>query len=128
MTVSASQDLPGVNTDISISPGERISIVAKGIASYGSDVGDCSGNPVTSPDGTRSVNGRPCPPKLDPNAALPSAYIGVLLGNIGQGWFAIGTSDQFTATTRGALFLLYNDVPGAYGNNSGSYQVAVTVG
>lgn len=68
------------------------------------------------------------PPKPDPNAALSGADIGLLLGNIGQGWFASGTSDQFTATTGGILFLLYNDVPGHYADNSGSYQVTVTVG
>jgi hypothetical protein len=129
VSVSASQDLPGVNTGISVSPGERISIVAQGVAYYGGEgQPECSGNPATLPDGTRSVNGQPCPLKPDPNAALSGANIGMLLGNIGQGWFAIGNSDQFTAATGGILFLLYNDVPGYYDDNSGSYQVTVTVG
>jgi hypothetical protein len=132
--VNANQDFPGLDTGINLTVGEHLAIEAQGWASYGYQGSTCVGTPLTNPDGQRILNGNPCAPKLDPNATLPSSPTGELLANIGQpgsssstGWFAIGSSYSTTISTSGRLYLLYNDTVGSYGNNSGNYQVTITV-
>lgn len=125
-----------VDSGLSYSPGGTLRISATGTATYGGEGQPfCAGTPVTTPDGGRSVPGLACPPKVDPNATLPTAPIGSLIASIGipgepcsTGWFYAGSSlpaQRFGAA--GEVYLLYNDSTGQYGNNSGGYTATVTV-
>jgi len=117
----------GVPTGVEIKVGDRYSVSATGSAQYGYDPGDsCPGGyPTTYPDGSRYLGGQDCGPKNDPSAVQPTAPIGLLIWRIGDGpWQSAPAS--FTATTAGSLFLGYNDDPGYYGDNSGSYRATVT--
>jgi hypothetical protein len=138
--VDATRDLPGVDTGIALSDGEFLTIAPSGSATYGPDPGQCGGNgsPTTYPNGDRSLNGVPCQYKEDPAALVGHEPIGALLVCIGQSgtgcsgqWDGRGYSSETRVYGRGALpghlFLIYNDIPGQYGNNSGGYQVTVTV-
>lgn len=129
VTVNASQDLPGLDTGIDVASGSTLTLSASGQAAFGTgSTADCSTSETTIPDGQRITdNGTLCSPIMDPNAVLPSAPVGELIANIGSsGWFAVGSNFSATIHTSGQLFLLYNDVSGLYGNNSGSYTVTVT--
>lgn len=129
LVVNANQDLPGLDTGIDLSVGTNITITASGQATFGiGSTQDCNTTEETQPDGQRLLtDGTLCPGKIDSSAVLPSAPVGELLASYGSsGWFGVGSSDGFSASTGGRLFLLYNDISGQYGNNSGSYQVTVT--
>jgi PA-IL-like protein len=64
----------------------------------------------------------------EPAALLPSAMIGTLIGRVGSGpWFAIGASGTFTADRSGTLVLMFNDIPGGYGDNSRSVAATISV-
>lgn len=128
--VYANQDVPGRDTGIAVVPETHITIMARGLASYGHEgAADCTGYPLTNPDGQRFLNGKRCSPKIDSNAVLPYAPIGELIANVGSsstpGWFAVGSRYSATFYTSGQLFLLYNDEQISYVNNSGSYDVTV---
>lgn len=116
----------GIPTGIGLTMGSDYTINGSGSAQYGYDPADpCSGNPTTHPDGSRYLGTTNCGPKYDPSAALPSAPIGALIWRIGNGpWQPAPT--KFTAATAGPLYLAYNDDPGLYGDNSGSYTATVT--
>jgi hypothetical protein len=63
------------------------------------------------------------PPRLAPDCGAP---LGALLGSVGGGPpFQIGAVLIFTPSSSGRLFLAYNDIINAYGNNSGAYQVSI---
>ncbi|HEV2580006.1 MAG TPA: LecA/PA-IL family lectin [Ktedonobacteraceae bacterium] len=129
LVVNASQDLPGLDTGIDLTVGTDITITASGQATFGiGSTQDCNTTEETQPDGQRILSdGTLCPGKIDPSAVLPSSPVGELLASFGSsGWFAVGSSDGFTSAASGRLFLLYNDISGQYGNNSGTYQVVVT--
>ena len=128
--VNADQDFPGLNTGIDLTVGEHLTIKAQGLAAYG--VGSrtsCNSHLPTDPDGQRFLNGTLCPMRTSPSDASPSSPVGELLANIGSPgrFFAVGSSYSTTVSTSGRLYLLYNDVPGAYSDNSGNYQVTITV-
>jgi len=123
-----------VDTGLSYSPGGTLQLSATGSASYGYEGQPfCAGTPVTTPDGGRSLNGVPCPPKMDTSATLPTAPVGSLIASIGipgepcsTGWFYAGSrlpADRFGAA--GEIYLLYND--SYYPDNSGSYSAHVSV-
>jgi eukaryotic-like serine/threonine-protein kinase len=118
----------GVFTGIRPTVGSTYRISGTGSARYGSDYGGpCFGNPVTHPDGSRHLGNQNCGPKQDPSATLPTAPIGALIWRIGNGpWQRAPAS--FTAATAGPLYVAYNDDPGQYGNNSGSYTATITCG
>ena len=60
---------------------------------------------------------------------LDSAKIGALIGRVGNGpWFKIGEQARVTAQTNGELFLLFNDRPCCYGDNSGHVRVNIYPG
>lgn len=126
--VDANQALPGLDTGINLVPDTHVTIIAHGLASYGEEgAPNCTGYPLTTPDGQRFLNGKRCPPKIDPNAVLPYAPIGELLANVGpaSSWIAAGSIYSATTYTSGQLFLLYNDNSLYYSDNSGSYNVTV---
>ena len=59
---------------------------------------------------------------------LPSAELGTLIGEIGQGsLFSIGSSSSFRASASGSLRLLFNDRACCYVDNSGSVTASVGV-
>lgn len=126
--VDANQDLPGLDTGINVVPDTHVTIIAQGLASYGHEgAPNCTGYPLTNPDGQRFLDGKRCPPKIDSSAVLPYAPIGELLANLGpaSSWIAAGSIYSATTYASGQLFLLYNDEPSSYVNNSGSYTVTV---
>lgn len=125
LTVPANAD-GGVPAGIDLTIGGGYSISGTGSAQYGYDPADpCGGYPVTHPDGSRSLGTISCGAKHDPGATLPSAPIGALIWRIGTGpWQSAPAS--FTAVSAGPLYLAYNDDPGLYGDNSGSYTAIVT--
>jgi len=116
----------GVATGVNVTVGDAYRISATGSGQNGDNSGDaCSGYVITHPDGSRSLDGQGCAPKYDSSAALPTAPIGLLIWRIGNGpWQAAPAS--FTASTAGLLILAYNDDPGQYGDNSGSYKATVS--
>ncbi len=131
--VLANQGPPGVDTKLDVVTGTTMTFVAVGQATYGSEgQAGCSGQPLTGPDGHRTVNGKSCAPKGDSNAVLPSVPIGALIGCItihnacATKYFAIGAIKSLKATSSGRLYILYNDVNGQYGDNSGGYSVTVS--
>ena len=124
--VTAATDSPGIDTGVDLAAGEMLTVTASGLATYGGDCCDCGSMPETDPDGMRYNNGVPCAPKNDPNATLPTAPIGALIGKIGAGaWFFVGSSYSNAVSDAGRLFLMYNDVPGSYGNNRGGYDASI---
>ena len=117
VTVPATQDLPGVDTGLSVSAGTVLTLTASGTASY------CPGCD-TGPDGD--------PNHYDGNAIVSSAPVGTLLAAVvapssSPAWFPVGSSATVTTGPAGELYLIYNDVPGAFYNNAGSYSVAINL-
>jgi len=125
VTVPAGAD-GGVSARVDVTAGASYRITATGTAQYGESSGDdCPGYPITHPDGSRYLGSQDCGPRDDPSATLPTSPIGLLIWRIGEGpWQPAPAS--FTATSDGPLFLAYNDDPGQYGNNTGSYTATVT--
>lgn len=125
VTVPAAAD-GGVPAGITTTAGGSYRITATGSAQYGDSSGDaCLGYPITHPDGSRYLDGQDCGPRYDPGATLPTSPIGLLIWRIGDGpWQPAPAS--FTATAAGPLFLAYNDDPGQYQDNTGSYTATVT--
>jgi len=119
--VNSAQSPPGLNTHINLVPSDRLIIIASGSASYC----PCS-NLLVDPDGTGIGNG-----KVN-NSIYPSAFVGTLLGSIGQvgsqgstGWFIVGSHYSSTVSVSGQLYLIVND--SQYDDNKGSYQITVVV-
>jgi hypothetical protein len=130
VTLPASRDLQGVDTGVDVVIGSQIQFSATGRAVYGYDTAcGFSGSMHVDPDGVRYPHNSSCAPKYDPVAVLPTAPIGALLGRIDTGpWFFIGSSASHTVTgSSGRLSLLFNDDSGLYGDNTGNYQVSITV-
>lgn len=132
--VYATQDQPGLNTGIRLTAGQFVAIHAEGVATYGYDPSPCGDGSSTTPDGHRTSNGTNCDAKYDNGAVARDRPIGSLIACVastGSGcsgrWTGIGDSCfGFKFSESGVLFLLYNDVPGQYGNNGGRYQVTVS--
>jgi hypothetical protein len=134
VTVLARQGLPGLDTGIELTTDEHLTITARGEATQGpaTDRAHCYGHPI-NPDGVSNVNGSPCTHRIG-SSVDPSAPVGTLLGSIGQvgttsltGWFVVGSHYSSTVLVNGALYLIFNDAPGGYFDNQGSYQVTITV-
>jgi len=109
-------NVPWFDTGIDISANQSVSIAASGLVHY--KPGD---QYVTTPAGESAV---------DRNSLAPGLPVGSLVGKIGQSGepFEIGTSASFTAPEEGRLYLSYNDRVGAFGDNSGSWDVTVSLG
>jgi hypothetical protein len=126
-------------TGILMNPCDELAFVSlTGLATYGEDGPPCAGTPETDPSGrTRYLGGVPsCPGKVDPSS-VDHGYIGALLfgvdcGSMGavptwqEAWgSAFFEEPRAYMGCAGQLFLLYNDDPGEYGNNAGSYTVTI---
>src|SRR5262249_49138757 len=128
-SLDAKQDLPGKNTHIQLTSGDRLTLKASGSAHH---AGTACDDAPTNPDGVSIVNGIPC------QAVVQDIYspapMGTLLGNIVPAgttppttWFVMGSNYSVTVWASGELYLIYNDIPGAYNDNNGSYQINITV-
>lgn len=131
-TVNGTQDLPGLDTGIDVTIGDHLQTAAQGLITFGTN-----GIPYTNPDGQcqESVSGQ-CSQgssKMDSSAVLSSAPIGELVagitppGSTSTMWFAVGSAYSNSIQLSGRLFLIYNDDPGYFGDNSGIYQVTITI-
>ncbi len=132
LPVNAAQNLPGLDTEIDVTVGEQLSITTQGWASSRVQGMSCNGTALTNPNGLPLVSASSCFPKMSTSAVLSSAPLGELIAGIRPSgatvpkqWFAVGSSFSGKIQTSGRLFLLYNDNPGNYGENSGSYQVTI---
>jgi PEP-CTERM motif./PA-IL-like protein. len=123
------------DTGIDVVAGDRITISATGTAIFGANAGQSSG-----PDGGDLFGGN----TFDPLSLYPNTVVVSLIGKIG-GTTAIGTGTPLTpgvpgngpgfvgssydqiALISGRLFLGFNDHGDAFGDNSGSFSVIVTV-
>ncbi|GAB1584376.1 LecA/PA-IL family lectin [Phyllobacterium phragmitis] len=109
----------GVKTGLTLNTRDpNITITVKGSAKNGPDA------PQEGPEGD--------PNNKDPKALLPGTNIGAVLMQVGGGQAGggpltkVGTGlTDWTIRYDGELAFFYNDVPGEYGNNSGSFDIAV---
>ncbi|WEX74800.1 LecA/PA-IL family lectin [Sinorhizobium numidicum] len=109
----------GVNTGLTLNTRDpKITITVKGSAKNGPAA------PAVGPEGD--------PNNKDPNALLPGTNIGAVLMRIGGGQAGGGPMSpvgkglsDWTIRYDGGLTFFYNDVPGEFGNNSGSFDIAV---
>jgi hypothetical protein len=100
-------------TDIQVQKGDSIKIEASGIIDHGGALCGPDGNPNYPPSG---------------NAVVPTARYGALVGTIGLGDpFIVGSRYQGVASQNGNLGFLINDGIGQYNDNSGYYQLTITV-
>jgi len=109
-------NVPWFDTGIDVSAGQAVSITASGLASY-----KPGGPYATTPAGL---------PSVDRNSLAPGLPVGSLVGKIGPfgAPFEVGNSASFTVPAGGRLYLSYNDRVGAFGDNSGSWSVTVSLG
>ncbi|MCA9434716.1 MAG: hypothetical protein KC978_02965 [Candidatus Omnitrophica bacterium] len=100
-----------VTTGLCISNGDSLLIRATGSVS-----GNTQQGPTSGPAGTQTA------PAFPP--ILPDAPYLALIGRVGEGeWFLIGEELLFDSTQEGEISLAVNEVPGSFGNNSGSFEV-----
>lgn len=113
VTIPATQAF--TDTGIDLTQGDSVSITASGTIYI------AASDPGKTPDG-------------DPNCTADSSYVGPglpcwsLIGWIGNsvGPFEVGSSDTFSASASGRLYLGVND--NNFGDNSGSWTATVTIG
>jgi hypothetical protein len=100
-------------TGINVASGDSITYSATG-SWKASPIGGSSG-----PNGSGTAAG---------TRIEPPANVMLLIGKIGDGeYFSIGASSTSAANASGELQLLANDLPTAYGDNSGSVDVTITL-
>jgi hypothetical protein len=103
----------GQDSGIAVTSGIEVTIFADGVWSYGSGGDfDAAGQPGTSGN---------------PSAVLPSANLGQILWKVGIGgtWEAGDAAFVRTPSSSGNLYFAMNDVPGAYGDNTGELCINV---
>lgn len=109
-TVQVALDPNWVDTGVDVRRGERVQVRASGTI--------LAGRTRITPDGLRST---------DPNAPLPRAAEGVLIGAIGNDptapIFELGSSREFTADRDGRLYLTANR--SSYSDARGAFTVQV---
>jgi hypothetical protein len=133
--LSISSTSPWTDTGISVYAGALLSIQATGTVSYFGD----NTQAVTGPGGTNYDGTQFFPESVYPNTTVVS-LIGKIGGTTtigtgtalpgglpGNGVGYVGSSYSEVVPTTGELFLGFNDQVGSFGDNSGSFQVSVTV-
>lgn len=125
---------PWYDTGIDIASGSQLAITATGIVQYGplsAQMADANGGDYT---GTQFY----------PDSVLPTTTVVSLIGKIGgttamgtgtllpegkpgNGPGFVGTSYNLPVFFSGRLFLGYNDLVSAFGDNSGSFSVTLSV-
>ena len=74
-----------------------------------------------------------CPPYREPGDVIAGGALGwtlaVLVGRIGEAGtpFSIGESYENAVDRDGRLFIGFNDCPECYGNNTGAFEVTITL-
>jgi calcineurin-like phosphoesterase family protein len=122
----------GIDTGLSVRRGQVMQFVARGVISY--DAGYHSVNPdgfLCRADGElmRINEQTPVAFLIEDNLLMRGQRLAGLIGWVGD-WeegkaFFVGSSGVFTASSDGTLHLAVNDVRGTFGDNSGSFTVAV---
>jgi len=98
-----------------VHPGDQLEITATGAWSH-----HPADPQFSNPYGPAGVD------VFDPEAILPSAPVGSLLGRIGENPpFVIGEHRSLTSEYRGQLWVSMNDRPDGFSDNTGSVGVAV---
>jgi len=103
----------GQDSGIAVTSGIEITIFATGLWRYGTGVDyDAAGQTGTSGN---------------PSAVLPAANLGQILWKVGIGgtWEAGDAAFTRTPSSTGNLYFAMNDVPGAYGDNTGELCITV---
>jgi hypothetical protein len=109
-------------TDIALASGQTLKIDASGhINTKGGDpIGD-----TVSPNG--QTNNPPCY-TIDSDCLMPGVFWGTLIGRIGNdSTFIVGSKLEMLVLNNGLLYLSINDNSGYFGDNSGSFDVVVSV-
>ncbi len=114
-TLAVPAATPFLSTRVMLAKNEHATISAHGLISYGSQNPSCAGDHIT-PNGCSAET--ICP---------VGGGCGALVGRVENGKpFIVGAGR--TVDGPGALWLGINDVPGAFGDNSGAFHVTITVG
>ena len=114
VSLSVSAKTPFMGTGVVLAKGESVLITATGTISYGSQNPACANSRIT-PDGCGAE--AICPVK---------GGCGALVGRLGTGTpFFVGTSK--IVSRPGALLLGINDLKGAFADNSGAFDVTLSV-
>jgi hypothetical protein len=108
--VALSEESGGFDTQITLQRNQQVSLQASGSIFYGYDVDVCLGTAQTDPDGHRTLDGRDCGTKFDPQVPAPSSPVGSLLWRVGDSaWQEVGASRIVVAPIDGDLYLGVND-------------------
>lgn len=101
------------SSGVQVKRGDVIKVEASGTIDHGRPKCGPDGNPDIAPYG---------------DAVMPTARYGALIAKVGASEpFLIGSNYQTTASLSGEMQFLINDTPGAYYDNSGYFQVRITV-
>jgi hypothetical protein len=113
-SLSVAAATPFIGTGVVLAKGESVLITATGTISYGSQNPACAGSRITPAGcGAETI----CPVK---------GGCGALVGRLGNGTpFFVGTSK--VVNRPGALWLGINDLKGAFADNSGAFDVMLSV-
>lgn len=118
-------------TGITVAAGERGQFTATGQMMYGAE--PQASRAYVEPDGQRTMNGQPYPPKYDQQAVVPSLPIGYTFAKVNNHVYPVGKSAQLTFQESGALSFCLNEshggplAYGSYDDNEGSYYISITV-
>lgn len=137
-TVFVSSQVPvgpgsgGVETGIAVGVSSTITFEASATVQYGyegGEFGDCggvAGYGRTDASGNRTIDNTTCTNKIAPDAPMPGAPVGSLIGRIGDGsWFFVGQQATIEADDTGRLFLAHNDSTPE--DNAGAFKVVIHV-
>jgi hypothetical protein len=122
ITSVPSTSATGVDTGVSFSAGQTVSVKAQGYITVTSTQPEPAKPQAEGSEGYFSPDGA-----LGPNGSAtdPDCQLGQLIGTIaGTGvWHCLGKKASFVADGSGDLFLAVNDWPGSYSDNLGDFDV-----
>ena len=123
--ISVQSNIAWQDTKIYLQPGQTLFILASG------SVNTWDGHPIAySPNPDGQTQNEPCPSTgNEPDCLINGELYGMLIGKIGENGipFRIGSENRFSITANGNLFLAINDDEPFMADNSGEYNVSITV-
>lgn len=123
--ISVRSDVAWQDTKIYVQPGQILFIMASG------SINTWDGHPIAySPDPNGQTQNEPCPSTSNlPDCLINGELYGMLIGRIGENGipFRIGSENRFSITTSGNLYLAINDDEPYIGDNSGEYNVSISI-
>jgi len=123
--ISVRSDVAWQDTKIYVQPGQILFIMASG------SINTWDGHPIAySPDPNGQAQNEPCPSTSNlPDCLINGELYGMLIGRIGENGipFRIGSENRFSITTSGNLYLAINDDEPYIGDNSGEYNVSISI-